>query len=114
MILRIVDNNDHLFSASKALVPQLLEKLPAALSVEFLLFASVNKFSVTQSQGSEIPDAFACGRVPQDRFFDLRWNPHSAPRTVLLKVNLIQSPEVHVRLNGQLSKFFYAPLVEAD
>jgi len=32
---------------------------------------------------------------------------------VLLKVNLIQSPEVHVWLNGQLSKFFYAPLVEA-
>jgi porphobilinogen deaminase len=40
--------------------------------------------------------------------------PHSAPRTVLLKVNLIQSPEVYVWLNGQLSKFFYAPLVEAD
>jgi hypothetical protein len=52
--------------------------------------------------------------VQQDRFFDLRRNPHSAPRTVLLKVNLIEGPEVHVRLGGQLSEFFYAPLVEAD
>jgi hypothetical protein len=40
MILRIVDNNDHSFSASKTLLAQLLEKLPAALSVEFLLFAT--------------------------------------------------------------------------
>ena len=52
--------------------------------------------------------------MQQDGFFNLRRNPHSAPRTVLLKVNLIQSPEVYVWLNGQLSKFFYAPLVEAD
>src|ERR1700686_1566211 len=52
--------------------------------------------------------------MQQDGFFNLRRNPHSAPRTVLLKVNLIQSPEVYVWLKGQLSKFFYAPLVEAD
>jgi hypothetical protein len=28
---------------------------------------------------------------------------------VLLKMNLIQGPEVHVELSGQLSEFFYAP-----
>lgn len=46
MIFRIVDNNDHSFTASKTLLAQLLQKLPTALSVEFFLFASVNKFSV--------------------------------------------------------------------
>jgi|SRR6516165_1180303 len=52
--------------------------------------------------------------MQKDRFLDLWRNPHPAPRTVLLKVNLIQGPEVHVRFGGQLSEFFYAPLVEAD
>ena len=47
MILGIIENNDHLFSASKTLVVQLVQKLPTALSIEFFLFASVNKFSVT-------------------------------------------------------------------
>ena len=46
MVLRIVENNDRSSSASKTLVVQLLQKLPAALSIEFFLFASVNKFSV--------------------------------------------------------------------
>jgi hypothetical protein len=31
MILRIVDNNDHSFSASKTLLAQLLQKLPTAV-----------------------------------------------------------------------------------
>jgi hypothetical protein len=47
MILRIIENNDHSFSASKTLVVQLGQKLPTALSIEFFLFASVNKFSIT-------------------------------------------------------------------
>jgi hypothetical protein len=46
MVLRIVQNNDHLFSASKTLVVQLLQKLLTALSIEFFLFASVKEFSV--------------------------------------------------------------------
>ena len=46
MVLGIVENNDHSFSASKTLVAQLLQKLPTALSIEFLLFASVKEFSV--------------------------------------------------------------------
>jgi len=46
MVLRIVENNDRSFSASKTFVVQLLQKLPTGLSIEFLLFASVNKFSV--------------------------------------------------------------------
>ena len=46
MILRIIENNDHSFSASKTLVVQLLEELPTALRVEFFLFASVKEFSV--------------------------------------------------------------------
>ena len=46
IVLRIVENNDHSFSASNTLVVQLLQELPAALSVEFFLFASVKEFSV--------------------------------------------------------------------
>jgi len=46
MVLRIVENNDHSFSASKTFVVQLLPKLPTALSIEFFLFASVKEFSV--------------------------------------------------------------------
>ena len=46
MVLRIVENNDRSSSTSKTLVVQLLQKLPAALRIEFFLFASVNKFSV--------------------------------------------------------------------
>ena len=46
MILSVVDNDDHSPTASKTLLAQLLQKLPTALSVEFFLFASVNKFSV--------------------------------------------------------------------
>jgi hypothetical protein len=29
-------------------------------------------------------------------------------------LNLIEGPEVHVRLGGQFAEFFYAPVVEAD
>jgi hypothetical protein len=46
MVLRIVENNDHWVSASKTLVVQLFQELPTALSIEFFLFASVNKFSI--------------------------------------------------------------------
>ena len=46
MVLRIVEDNDHSFTASNTLVVQLLEELPTALSVEFFLFASVKEFSV--------------------------------------------------------------------
>jgi hypothetical protein len=46
MVLRIVENNDHSFSASKILMVQLLQKLPTALSIEFFFFASVKEFSV--------------------------------------------------------------------
>src|SRR5437879_13884142 len=49
MVLRIVENNDRSFSASKTLVVQLLQKLPPALSIEFFLFASVNKLYVASS-----------------------------------------------------------------
>jgi hypothetical protein len=38
MVLRIVENNDRSFSASKTFVVQLLQKLPTGLSIEFLLF----------------------------------------------------------------------------
>jgi hypothetical protein len=44
MVLRIVENNNHSFSASNTLLVQLLQKLPTALSVEFFLFPSVNNF----------------------------------------------------------------------
>ena len=46
MVLRIVENNDRSSSTSKTPVVQLLQKLPTALSIEFFLFASVNKFFV--------------------------------------------------------------------
>jgi hypothetical protein len=61
-----------------------------------------------------IPWAYIASAHATDGFFNLRRNPHSAPRNVLPKVNLIQRPEVYVWLQGQLSKFFYALLVEVD
>jgi hypothetical protein len=46
MVLRVVQNNDRAFSASKILVVQLLQKLPTALGIEFFLFAGVKEFSI--------------------------------------------------------------------
>jgi hypothetical protein len=46
----------------------------------------------------------------QQKGMTILWGyPHSAARPVLLKVNLIRCPEVHVFLCGQHLEFFYIP-----
>src|SRR5271157_2987274 len=42
--------------------------------------------------------------------FDLRWYPHSTPRSVLLKVYLIHGPQMDCFIVGQEVEFFYALL----
>src|SRR6476619_3405900 len=43
-----------------------------------------------------------------DGILGLRRNPHAASRSLLLKVDFVQGPQVHSIVGHQFSEFFYA------
>ncbi len=56
---------------------------------------AVDKFSIAQPNRPKVADALSGGMVEQDGVFDFWRHPHPATRTVLLKVDVIQCPEVY-------------------
>ena len=75
--------------------------------VEPLLFPMENQPPVAQTDGSEVADAPPGRMVQQDGIGFLGRDPHPATRSMLLKVDLIRGPQVHVGIGQEPSEFFY-------
>jgi hypothetical protein len=108
VVFGIVADDDHLSAFAPAARCQLLEKIPKALGVEFRLFAPDDELAVAQAHRAKVADALACGMVQANRIVDLWRDPHLATGAMLLKMHLIQSPEINGWVGGQGQEFFYA------
>lgn len=87
---------------------QLLHKGEERLFVEAVVFPPKNKPPILQADRAEVTHTVARRMVQQYRILDFRGHPHATARAVLLKVNLIECPQVHGGVSGQTLEFFYA------
>ena len=83
-----------------------LEEVPETLAIESSAFPPVHEFAVVQAYGSEIAHTLSRRVMVQNRVLGFRWNPHPAPRSVLLKVHFVQSPDVNSWIFPQFAEFF--------
>jgi len=99
--------DDHDASASLS-APRLkeLQEVPEALPIKSIRFSLIDEPPVTQAHRPKISDALARGVVQEDRVAILWGHPQAAAGAVLLKMDLIQCPEVHVRRGIHRSEFF--------
>jgi hypothetical protein len=112
MITRIVQNDHHL-PLSGAITEKMIQKRAESLPVE--LFPLLGHQPPLPQMNGPIQSDLLMGRsLPEDRVFNLGRNPHHIPRSVLLKMALIQTPKVKVISSHEPTKFFYMPLGPPD
>lgn len=63
--------------------------------------------TIPHTDGTEHLEFFVCWRMPEDRTFDVGRNPHHVSSPVLLKVTLIETPEVKLLSSHEPTKLFY-------
>jgi len=114
VVAGVINDHDHTPSGPPAALPQLGQKIPGRHPVKAAEFPAEEELAIPQADGSKIADAFAGGSVEQNGIIDLRRNPHPSTRTVLLKMNFVDRPEINGGILGQSAEFFYARLAFAD
>lgn len=108
-------SNDHDAATGAARdLPEFFIEAPGRLCVEPTLLLLREELSISKSYRTEIANGFAGRMVQQDRIFDFRRDPHATPRTMLLKMHFINSPEINLWVHGQSMEFFYKPPVAQD
>lgn len=108
VVAGIVDNHNHLTPTPTSDAFEFSQESPAGLRIKHAFRSRHAEFSVAETDRPEETDALARRRMPADRIEHFGRNPHAAARAVLLEVNLIEGPEIDVRLSGQAPEFFYA------
>jgi len=112
MITRIVQNDHHL-PLSGAITEKMIQKRAESLPVE--LFPLLGHQPPLPQMNGPIQSDLLMGRsLPEDRVFDLGRNPHHIPRSVLLKMALIQTPKVKIFSSQEAPEFFYMPADPPD
>ena len=106
VVLGIVKDDDHRAVCPKGNTSQLAEESKEGLGVEALVLTPVHELAIPQPYSSKVPDAFSRRMVQQHRVGNLGRHPHAAPGAVLLKVDFVESPEIHVRLLHEVLEFF--------
>jgi hypothetical protein len=86
--------------------PQILDEAEVSLSIKLIFFSNRHEFAVTQAYRSEVTDAVSGRVVKQNRVLVFRCHPHSATRTMLLKVDFIRGPQVNCGISSQELEFF--------
>ena len=115
VVISGVINDDHDTSTrSGADAMQVAQEDPTGLSVEMTRGGKRAKFTVPQSNGTEVAGAFSCRSMQAYRVVDLGWHPHPAATSVLLEMNFIHRPQVDVRISRQQPEFFLQPLGRWD
>src|SRR5674476_1367367 len=107
MIFSVVANQFHSTTCAPTDAAQAAQKRPGAGGIEAVRLAHRQELAVAQAHGTKITHFLAGGVVQHHRVFDFGCNPHPATRTMLLKMHLVHSPDVNVRINSQRPQFFY-------
>lgn len=110
MIFGVIRNDHHTTAGTTRSLSKMAKKSPSRLGVELLRLLLGKELTVTQTNSPEIPHGFTGRMVQQDRVPHFWRNPHATARSVLLKMNFIDGPQVNVRIGGQFTEFFYMPL----
>src|SRR5262245_1247263 len=111
MILGIVADGHHAAAGDRAGRSERLEEFPEALTIESSALATKQELAVSQAHSSEVSDALACGVMVNHRISGLWRGPHTAPRSLLLKVHFVQSPKIDEIVRHQFSEFFFMLLL---
>src|ERR1700722_1104589 len=112
MIASVVEDDDHA-AAGRLLAQQAPEESPERGGVEDRAHHAY-ELSGVQTDGPKAGHRFSGRRMPQDRVLDFGRHPHAAPRTVLLEVTFIQTPQFDVGTTSQTPQFFLLPRLSAD
>src|SRR6516165_11470894 len=75
-------------------------------TVELVGLAMKEELALAKPNGTQVTYAAASGMMEQNRVLGLRWNPHLAARTMLLKMHLVACPPIHLRICHQRLEFF--------
>ena len=106
MVLGVVTDGHHAAAGDRAGRSKHLEEFPEALAVESSALATKQELAVSQAHSSEVSDALACGVMVNHRVSGLWRDPHTTPRSLLLKVHFVQSPKIDGIVLHQFSEFF--------
>jgi hypothetical protein len=106
MVLGVVTDGHHPAAARGAGLPEYFQKLSEGLSVEPSGLTAEEKLAVPQTHGGKVADALARRMMIHSGIFGLWRNPHAASRSLLLKVDFVQNPQIHGIVRHQFSEFF--------
>jgi hypothetical protein len=106
MISRIIRDHDDSPAGTGTDLPEMPKEMKACLGIKASCLTPVHQFAVSQADSAKVADTLSRRMMQQNRVFGLRRNPHPTSGTVLLEVNLIHRPEIHVFASCQPAKFF--------
>ena len=106
VVADVVSDDDYPAAGAGAAVVQAAEEVEEGIAIEAIRFAPVKELPVAEADGAEIPDATPRRVMEHDRIGLFGRNPHSTPRAVLLKMHLVERPEVHRGIAAQAEEFF--------
>ena len=106
MITGIISDQYHFALCRVAFFKKHFHVVMEALAIKLLRLSLMHKHAILQPHSSKIPHAFSARKMPKDRVFDLRRDPHPTSGPVLLEMDLIQRPEIDPLITAQDSEFF--------
>jgi len=106
MITGIIGQYKNLAAGVGAYLAQLFQEDPKRVGVKSAQLPLKDKLPIAKSYGTEVADTFACWVMQDHRVLAFGRNPHSAARTMLLKMHFIQGPDIGITGDGKLSDFF--------
>src|SRR5208337_3271500 len=114
VILGVIYDHHHTSSRPAAGLTRLLQERPSRLPIERVGLAREHELPIAEPHGAKIPHALAGGMMEQHWVFDLRRDPHSAARAVLLEMHFVHGPQINGLVVCQLVEFFYRRPVPRD
>jgi len=110
VVFGIVRNGNHASAASRTGLAKVFKECMECHGVETFLLPLENQFTIAQTNSSKVTHAPTCGVVQQHRVFLLWGHPHHITRSILLKMDLIDCPQIYFWIGYEPSEFFYIPL----
>lgn len=106
MVSGIIDQYKNAATGVGAYAAKLFHEDPKRVGVESAQLPLKDKLPIAQSYGTEVADTPARWVMQDHRVLAFGSNPHSAPGAMLLKMHLIQGPDIGSARKGNLSDFF--------